>query len=96
MLALADGRLAEALPVRALVPVEGLLLVGRLLTVGLLTAPLLLVRPETLPETWPVEALLVVGRPERLPPVPCVLRPSFCKLWLIEPVVPPPFLTLAT
>ena len=63
--------LAEALPVRPLVPVDGrLLTVGRLLVVGLLTLPLL-VRPELLPLTRPVAALLdVVGRLDMLPLVP--------------------------
>ena len=69
-----DGRLAVALPVRPLaeaLPVRPLApAMGRLLVVGLLTLPLALVRPELLPLTRPVAALLVVGRLDMLPPVP--------------------------
>lgn len=91
------------MPVRPLVPTEGrLLVVGRLLTVGLLTLPLALVRPV---------ALLAEGRLELLPftllaaPAPVVLdmlpllfglRPSLCRLLLMEPAVLLPCLTLAT
>lgn len=88
-----EGRLAEVLPVRPLVPVEGLLL-----TVGLLV----LVRPEALAPTRPVELLPAVGRlddtllPTRalalllaLPDMlpPVAALPPSCRLWLIEPAV---------
>jgi hypothetical protein len=91
-----------ALPIRPLVPVVGLLL-----TVGLLV----LVRP-VLAATRPDEVLFVVGRldilplllmllllirPDMLPPPLLFWRPSFVRLWLIEPLLPLlPCLTLAT
>ena len=91
------------MPVRPLVPAEGrLLVVGRLLTVGRLTMPLALVRPVLLEAEGRLELLpfTLLAAPEPVVPdmLPLLLglRLSFCRLLLIEPVVPLLCLTLAT
>jgi hypothetical protein len=91
-----DGRLAEALPVRPLVPADGrLVVVGRLLTVGRLVVPLAVGRL-MLPGVLPLTEAPALVRPDMLPPLVRLWRPLFGKLWLIEPLVPLPWRTLAT
>ena len=82
----------DALPVRPLALAEGLLL-----TVGLGRFVLLLMRPvealpvvgrlDMLPSVRPVVAPLLT-RPDMLPAVGLPWRPSFVRLWLMEPLLP--------
>ena len=97
-----EGRLAEALPVRLLVPAVGrLLLVGRLLTVGRVDVGRLALavgRLDMLPLLLPLTDALLLVRPDMLPLLLALVRPSFCRRWLIEPALEPLLLcrTLAT